>query len=145
MLKSLRTLTLNDPKKIEDLHSSIFLVSQKEQIKWGLEDNLDVFIYAKPEYDRSQMRELRFGLKDNLDVSVYAKKDFYSLQMQEIRAGLENNLDVSIYLKKDFNYIQMREIRWLLAKNKFKAFIYAKLIYYSNKIKLKLSKESTLL
>ena len=27
---------------------------------------------------------------------------------------------------------------------KFKAFIYAKLIYYSNKIKLKLSKESTL-
>ena len=48
-----------------------FSVSQKEQIKWGLEDNLDVSIYAKKEYNWKKMDEIRLGLKDNLDVSVY--------------------------------------------------------------------------
>ena len=84
------------------------------------------------------MEEIRIGLKANLDVSWYAKKDFYSFQMKEIRWGLENNLNVSIYAKPEFDYLQMKEIRLGLEKNKFKAFLYAKTIYFFNKINLKL-------
>ena len=44
-----------------------------EEIRLGLEDNLDVSVYAKPEFESFQMRQIKSGLKRNLDVSVYAK------------------------------------------------------------------------
>ena len=50
-----------------------FNEKQQEQIKKGLEDNLNVSIYAKPEFESFQMRQIKSGLKRNLDVSVYAK------------------------------------------------------------------------
>ena len=36
------------------------------------------------------MREIRHGLEDNLDVSVYAKPEFNEKQMKKIRKQLEN-------------------------------------------------------
>ena len=89
---------------------------QQEEIKWGLEANLDVFVYAKPEFNGPQMSEIREGLEDDLDVSIYAKKYFTWIQMFEIRCGLkENKINISI--------------------------CFAKIIYYLNKIKEKLSKK----
>ena len=41
---------------------------QQEQIRKGLEDNLDISIYAKPELNYYQMHQIRKGLKDNLVV-----------------------------------------------------------------------------
>ena len=35
---------------------------QQEQIRKGLRDNLDVFIYAKKEFTWKQMREIRLNL-----------------------------------------------------------------------------------
>ena len=61
---------------------------QQEEIKLGLEDNLNVSLYAKPEYSTEQMKEIRLGLKDNLDVSIYANPDIYWRQMKEIREEL---------------------------------------------------------
>ena len=43
------------------------------EIRLGLEENLDVSVYAKTEFDWCQMREIRLGLEFDLDVSVYAK------------------------------------------------------------------------
>lgn len=34
-----------------------------EQIRFGLEDGLDVSVYADPEFDFEQMREIRIGLE----------------------------------------------------------------------------------
>ena len=41
---------------------------QQKQIKWGLEDNLDVSIYTDPNLSWQKMEELRFELleKDTL-------------------------------------------------------------------------------
>lgn len=55
-------------KEQENLYNEIiskynFTNSQKEEIKFGLEKNLDVSIYANPDYDWSQMQQIRFGLK----------------------------------------------------------------------------------
>jgi len=88
---------------------------QQEEIKIGLENNLDVFVYAKPKYTWEQMNEIRLGLENNLDVSIYANPKYSWQEMLKIRAGLE---------KKIINII-----------------IYAKTKYYLNKIKEKLSKK----
>ena len=38
-----------------------FNESQIIQIRWGLEEHLDVSIYAKTDFDFLQMREIRWG------------------------------------------------------------------------------------
>ena len=36
-----------------------------EQIRLGLENNIDVLIYAKPELDGKEMEKIRLDLEDN--------------------------------------------------------------------------------
>ena len=84
---------------------------QKTEIIKGLEKNLDVSIYAKPEYTWQQMEEIRKGLKENLDISWYTNPDISARAMELIRWGLEDNLDVSLYANKDYSFKYMREIR----------------------------------
>ena len=62
-----------------------FNEEQQEEIIKGLEDNVNVFIYAKPDFNCFQMEQIRLGLKDNLDVSIYAKKEYPAVKMEEIR------------------------------------------------------------
>ena len=67
-----------------------FSEAQQEEIRLGIENNVNISIYAKKEFDEYQMREIRYGLEDNLDVSVYAKPEFNEKQMKKIRKQLEN-------------------------------------------------------
>ena len=90
---------------------------QQEQISAGLQDNLDISIYAKTEFDWKQMEQIREGLEKNLDVSIYAKEYFNCAQMFEIKTGLESNLDVSLYAKPEYNEHQMSQIRLGLKNN----------------------------
>ena len=60
------------------------------QIREGLEQKLDVSVYAHKEYSWKQMYEIRLGLFSNIDVSIYAKKDFDWKEMREKREKLEN-------------------------------------------------------
>ena len=62
---------------------------QQKQIRTGLEDNLNVSIYANPEFNIYQMNQIRLGLLDNLDVSIYAKSELSVEEMEEIRKRLE--------------------------------------------------------
>ena len=59
------------------------------QIRLGLEDNLDVSIYAKSKFNWEQMREIRLGLFFDLNVLIYAKTKYSWEQMKEIRDVLE--------------------------------------------------------
>ena len=90
---------------------------QQEQMSTGLQDNLDISIYAKTEFDWKQMEQIREGLEKNLDVSIYAKEYFNCAQMSEIKTGLESNLDVSLYAKPEYNEHQMSQIRLGLKNN----------------------------
>ena len=62
------------------------------------------------------MCQIILGLEQNLDVSIYAKDCFDWLQMKQIRYGLEKDLDVSIYAKTEYNWKKMKEIRKRLIK-----------------------------
>ena len=66
--------------------------------------NVDIImmkIERTGKFIKEQMQEIRLGLEKELDVSIYAKPEFRYGQMQEIRLGLEKELDVSIYAKPD--------------------------------------------
>lgn len=90
---------------------------QMNEIRWGLEKNLDVSPYATTKYNWRQMSQIREGLERNLDISVYADSKYDDLQMEQIRKGLEQKLDVSLYSKPEFDWEQMREIRKGLEEN----------------------------
>ena len=58
-----------------------------------------------------------FGLEDNLDISIYANKKYSGEQMEQIRLGLENKIDVSKYANVEYDDIQMLKIRKELKQN----------------------------
>ena len=68
------------------------------------------------QFTYSEQEEIRKGLEANIDVSIYSEKDFNSNQMWQIRLGLEDNLDVFLYAKKELNVWQMEEIRLKLLR-----------------------------
>ena len=142
MNKIYNNLTVDNLIKTEWINQ--FDELQQKQIRIGLFFDLNVSKYANPRFNEYQMLEIRLGLKNKLDVSQYAKKEFDYIQMEEIRIGLLHKVDVSIYAKPEIDWWQMRKIRTSLEKKKINVFIYAKLTYFLNKIKLKLFKKSTL-
>ena len=84
---------------------------QQVQIRIGIKSNLDVSIYANPEYSWRQMEEIRKGLKQSLDISWNANPSISARAMELIRWGLEDNLDVSLYANKGYSFKHMRDIR----------------------------------
>ena len=90
---------------------SLFNKGQQEEIKLGIENKVDIFTYAKKEFDRDQMREIRFGLVEKVDISIYAKSCFDAEQMWFIRRGMNEEIDVSIYAKPEIPWQEMKEIK----------------------------------
>lgn len=86
------------------------------EIRKGLQEGLDVSIYADHEFNWHQMREIRRGLEKRLDVSIYAKPLYQPRQMYEIRKGLESGVDVSKYSSMINSARDMKEIRLRLEK-----------------------------
>ena len=43
------------------------------------------------QFDKGQQEQIKLGLEKNLDVSIYAKSEFDNEQMKQIREGLEAN------------------------------------------------------
>ena len=114
MKKEFKNLTVDNLIKTEWFNQ--FDKKQKKLIIEGLQENLNVFFYAKTEYNWGQMAHLKAGLKKNLDISLYANPDFNNFQMNEIRLGLQDGLDVSIYAKSEIDFKEMKKIREELLK-----------------------------
>ena len=79
-------------------------------IRWGLRNNFDVSIYARPEYNLWQMHQICDGLEHGRDVSLYADPRFNEHQMEMINDGLRNCIDASIYADPRFEWRQMNVI-----------------------------------
>ena len=106
-------------------------------------NNLSVDNLMKTEwfnqFDGLQQIEIETGIRNNVDVFKYAKKEFNWRQMGEIRLGLEQGLDVSIYAKNYFTWIEMFDIRLCLKANQINVLIcFAKIMDYFDKIQEKI-------
>ena len=89
---------------------NVFGLDQLEQIKRGLEFEVDVSLYAKPQFSKQQMMEIMNGLRLGLNVSWYADPAFSLDQMETIKGGLEDGLDVSLYAKPELPVEEMDRI-----------------------------------
>ena len=86
-----KAIESNDNKYMKYLLNDNFDNSQVVEIIIGLECNINVDIYAKPEFNADQMKEIREGLEAGIDVSIYVNPALDADQMAEIRYGLEEN------------------------------------------------------
>ncbi|WP_026491227.1 MULTISPECIES: DUF342 domain-containing protein [unclassified Butyrivibrio] len=102
---------------IEDINRYFLFGMRGEcmnEVRKGLEQNLDVSVYADEAYSWKQMRELRLGLEHQIDVTPYAKSLYRADQMREIRKGIENNVDINLYKSMVHPAQEMRIMRkWL--------------------------------
>ena len=87
-------------------------------------NNLNIENLTKTEwfnqFNEEQQKEILYGLENNLDVSWYAKPEFNDYQMNVIRFGLKQKLDVSIYAIPEIDYQEMAQIRLKLLRKKMK-------------------------
>ena len=68
------------------------------------------------QFDENQKIEILIGLQDNLDVSIYAKKEFDGEQMAQIILGLKQELNVFVYATPEINGKKMKKIRLKMLK-----------------------------
>lgn len=90
---------------------SEFDVDQKMEIEAGLDEGLDVSVYAKKEFMAIQMRQIHLGMTEGLDVSEYARPEYDWFQMEEIRKGMNEGIDYKKYAMPSLDYQKMRQIR----------------------------------
>lgn len=120
-LTQIRIALENGLPEIMDYISPILRGASIRQIRMGLEEKIDVSIYANPNYNWQQMRELRIGLREGLDVTPYRNQLYNWQQMQEIRLGLEENLPVKQYTSFMYTAKTMHEKRLELLEKQKKA------------------------
>lgn len=94
-----------------DIDMSRFGADQQQEIKEGIEEGIDVSVYAKPELYAIQMRQIRLGLEKGLPVEAYASDRYDWFQMEEIRLGLEHKIDIKKYADPAVPFETMRQIR----------------------------------
>lgn len=99
-----------------------FTHQQMKEIRLRLVDlKNELSKYEKLGFNEFQLEEIREGLEERLDVSLYAKRDLNNEKMKEIRYKLralkkakENNIDMSEYVEAGFNGFQLEEIMKIL-------------------------------
>lgn len=91
---------------------------QLEQIRLGLEDNLNVSVYANDNFTWAQMEQLRLGLKDNLNVEVFANPNYSFKQMDAIRRCMKSGLDFKSLLKPNLLHSEVMELYNKICQNK---------------------------
>ena len=59
-----------------------FNKEQRREIRWGLESDIDISKYAKPEFDANQMEKIRIGLSNDVDATSYITPEFEAFQIK---------------------------------------------------------------
>ncbi len=117
-----------------DLMNSKYSPIQESYLMNGLEQNIDITIFANPKYSAKKMELILNALIDELDVKYFV--NLYNIpngndrvdDLEIIFEGLKYGLDVSKYESLNFNYLQKIQIKQGLM-SKLPVEIYAKECY----------------
>lgn len=88
---------------------------QQEEIHKGLENNIDVSVYAKPELPYNIMRQLRKALEDGHDLTPYISYGVGVLH--ELRKAMKSGISLISYVEEGYDCDQLVAIRHALKKN----------------------------
>ena len=61
---------MNNLEILKELNLELFTRDELDEIFKGLEKYLDISIYANKEYNSPQMEQIRLGLEEDLDVNI---------------------------------------------------------------------------
>lgn len=84
-----------------------FTSGQKRQVQLGVNRNLDVSVYARPELTEEQMNIIRIGLEQGLNMRPYVSKSITVPEYALIISGLKNGYSFEPYLGRGFNELQL--------------------------------------
>lgn len=115
-LMQIRLALQNGITNIDEYISPCLRGVSIRQIRLGLEEKIDVSLYAGDEMNWQQMREVRYGLDKRLDVTPYLNPLYSWEQMREIRLGIEEGFPIEQYSSFMYTASQMKERRLTLAK-----------------------------
>ena len=85
---------VNESQLENEIDWSAYTAAQTREIREGLDDGLDVSIYADPQYNAEQMNEIKLGLRTGIDVTQYTDPTYNADKMYFIREGLEDRKSV---------------------------------------------------
>ena len=95
-----------------------------KEILMGLQEGLDVSIYAHPHFSHEQMKVLRNSVQlkndeqgdsiPNLQLADLANVDYSAEKMNLILTGAVQNIDVSLYSNPSYTFQEMEAIYTLL-------------------------------
>lgn len=86
---------------------------QLAEMRAGLEEGLDISVFAKPEYSFDQMREIRLGMSSGVNFLLYCVPEMHYSKMKAIREGLMHgvsSVEVKRYLNSTYNGPQLAQI-----------------------------------
>lgn len=106
--------TANSELSLPLIENQKFSDEQNQEIRLGIEEGLNVSIYAKAEYNWLQMEQIRMGLKDKVDVSAYADPAYSYDTMKQIRLAFYSSTDLTPYLDRGFIDDELEQIRLAL-------------------------------
>lgn len=109
-LDSNKQLEMHFPMTENDAYQK----AQNQELKLGMEQGLDVSLYANPEFNWLQMEQIRLGLKDKLDVSVYTNPAYSYETMRQVRLALYSDINLVPYIDRGFTDDDLEEIRLAL-------------------------------
>lgn len=90
---------LNIEKELKKYKKLGFNESQLRQIEYGIKNDLtkvQIEIYAKKEFNWHQMAYIRLGLEDGVDVTLYAYPEINNEVMGALLIGLQKNISKEI-------------------------------------------------
>lgn len=88
---------------------------QIKEIRKGLEEGLDVSVYALPEISYQKMRELREGMLEGLDLRPYMKLP--SGILHQLRIARKKKIDISKFVMQGYEPEQLEQIMHALELN----------------------------
>lgn len=133
--------TMEEIQAIADEQMSLFTPEQIKQIKLGIQNNVNVSLYAHPDIDWQKMKILRSAMQDGFDVRALCELDYivpcpldalmymtvllfegidvrqflnpeYTMpQLSELHAGYVSFLDINEFADPKLSAKQMYEIR----------------------------------
>lgn len=88
--------------------------AQNQEIQLGIEQGLNVSLYANPAFNWLQMEQIRMGLRDQIDASVYANPAYSYETMRQIRLAIYSDINLIPYIQRGFTDDDLEEIRLAL-------------------------------
>ena len=83
---------------------------QTEEVLKGLENNVNVLIYANNKYSWQQMKVIRKGLEKNFDINILLKEEFSFEQLLIIEDGFEKNINILNVINNKLTREQIKSI-----------------------------------